>query len=104
MSAHFEILKHPEQGFVAVKHGFSWPAAVLGWVWALARRVWLPGCALLVVHGALAVVATKLLTENPALLVAIGAGLQAFFGARANYLLSRAYQDRKSTRLNSSHT
>ena len=31
------------------------------------------GCALLVVHGALAVVATKLLTENPALLVAIGA-------------------------------
>ena len=73
---------------------FSWPAAVLGWVWALARRVWLPGCALLVVHGALAVVATKLLTENPALLVAIGAGLQAFFGARANYLLSRAYQQR----------
>ena len=52
------------------------------------------GCALLVVHGALAVVATKLLTENPALLVAIGAGLQAFFGARANYLLSRAYQQR----------
>ena len=94
MSAHFEILKHPEQGLVAVKHGFSWPAAILGWVWAFARRVWLPGFALLVVHAALALVATKLITENPALLIAIGVGLQAFFGARANYLRSRVFQER----------
>ncbi|MEQ2009533.1 MAG: DUF2628 domain-containing protein [Limisphaerales bacterium] len=94
MTAHFEILKHPHQGLAAVKHGFSWPAAFLGWAWALARRVWLPGIALLVIHAALAVIATKLFTENPGLLIAVGVSLQAFFGASANYLLSRSYQER----------
>ena len=94
MTAHFQILKHPEQGFAAVKHGFSWPAAVLGWVWALGRRVWIPGIALLIVHAALAFAASKLFRENPGLLIVVGVGLQAFFGARANYLLSRAYQQR----------
>jgi hypothetical protein len=94
MTAHFQILKHPEQGLAAVKHGFSWSAAVLGWVWAFARLVWVPGLALLVVHAALALAATKLLTENPGLLIVVGLGLQAFFGARANYLCSRAYQQR----------
>lgn len=94
MSAHFEILKHPHQGLAAVKHGFSWPAAVLGWVWAFARRLWVPALALLVVHVVLALIATKLISENPALIIAIGVGLQAIFGARANYLLSRAYQER----------
>lgn len=94
MAAHFEILKHPHQGLAAVKHGFSWPAAVLGWVWAFARRVWLPGLALLVVHVALAAMAVNLIKENAGLLVVVGFALQAFFGARANYLLSRAYQER----------
>lgn len=94
MSAYFRILKHPEQGLAAVKHGFSWPAAMLGWVWAFARRVWVPGLALLVVHTALAVAATKLFTDNPGLLIVVGLGLQAFFGARANYLNSRSYQQR----------
>ena len=94
MSAHFEILKHPHQGLAAVKHGFSWPAAVLGWAWAFARRLWVPALALLVVHAALALIAAKLISETPGLLLAVGVGLQAFFGARANYLLSRAYQER----------
>lgn len=94
MSAHFEILKHPHQGLAAVKHGFSWSAAVLGWVWAFARRLWVPALALLVVHAVLALIATKLISETPAVLIAIGVGLQAIFGARANYLLSRAYQER----------
>ncbi|MBI5799836.1 MAG: DUF2628 domain-containing protein [Verrucomicrobia bacterium] len=94
MSAHFEILRHPHQGLAAVKHGFSWPAAMLAWGWALAMRVWLPGAALLVVHVTLALIATKLVSENSGLLIAVGVGLQACFGARANYLLSRAYQER----------
>ena len=94
MAAHFEILKHPHQGLVAVKHGFSWPAAVLGWVWAFARRIWMPGLALLVVHYALAVMAANLIKENAGLLVAVGFVVQAFFGIRANYLLSRSYQER----------
>ncbi|MEN9573876.1 MAG: hypothetical protein RL514_1731 [Verrucomicrobiota bacterium] len=94
MTSHFEILKHPHQGLAAVKHGFSWPAAVLGWVWAFARRLWVPALAFLIVHAALAFISTKLIAENSGLLIAIGVSLQAYFGARANYLLSRAYQER----------
>ncbi|PAW83394.1 MAG: hypothetical protein B9S33_13940 [Pedosphaera sp. Tous-C6FEB] len=94
MTAHFEILKHPEQGLAAVKHGFSWPAAVLGWVWAFAQKLWVPALALLAVHAALAFISTKLLSENTGLLIVVGGCLQAIFGAQANYLLSRAYQER----------
>ena len=72
MSAHFEILKHPHQGLAAVKHGFSWPAAVLGWAWAFGRKLWVPALALLVVHAVLALIATKLISENSVLLIAIG--------------------------------
>lgn len=94
MNAHFQILKHPEQGLAAVKHGFSWPASVLGWVWAFARKLWVPALALLAVHAALAFISTKLISENTGLLVFVGVCVQAVFGARANYLLSRAYQER----------
>lgn len=94
MAAHFEILKHPHQGLVAVKHGFSWPAAILGWVWAFYRRLWIPGLALLVVSAVLVLVAQKLFAENPWLVNLIALGVYAWFGSRANYLLSRAYQER----------
>lgn len=94
MSAHFEILKHPHQGLAAVKHGFSWPAALLGWVWALARHLWIPGVLLLAVHAALAVTAMKLFAENPALLLVVGVGLQAWFGSQGNHLLTRSLQER----------
>lgn len=94
MTSHFEILKHPHQGLAAVKHGFSWPAALLGWIWALARHLWIPGLALLVVQAALLVTAIKLFAENPAVLVAVGVGLQAWFGAQGNHFLTRSLQER----------
>ncbi len=94
MAAHFEILKHPHQGLMAVKHGFSWPAAVFGWAWALVRQLWVPALGLLAVHVALAFLARKIITDNAALLSCLGIGVQAWFGFRANYLLGRSYQER----------
>ncbi|PAW86450.1 MAG: hypothetical protein B9S33_08100 [Pedosphaera sp. Tous-C6FEB] len=94
MTAHFEILKHPHQGLAAVKHGFSWPAALLGWGWALARHLWIPGVLLLGVHAALAVTTVKLFAENPGLLLVVGVGLQVWFGSQGNYFLTRSLQER----------
>ena len=94
MSAHFEILKHPHQGLAAVKHGFSWPATLLGWGWALVQQMWIPGIALLAVHAVLVLVATRLIATDPALLIVIGARLQVWFGSRANDFLTRKLQER----------
>lgn len=94
MTAHFEILKHPHQGLAAVKHGFSWPAAILGWIWAFARRLWIPAVALLAVSFVLVLIREKLHADNPWLAPLVGFCIYAWFGFRANYLLSRAYQER----------
>ncbi len=94
MAVHFEILKHPHQGLVAVKHGLSWPAAIFGWAWAFVRQLWVPALGLLMVHVALALLAQKIFTDNAVLLSCLGFGVQAWFGLRANYLLGRAYQER----------
>ena len=95
MTAHFEILKHPHQGLAAVKHGFSWPAAVFGWAWALARGLWIPGVVLLAVQALLVFIALKLFAENPGLLLVVGVGLQAWFGSQGNHFLTRKLQSRE---------
>ncbi len=95
MTAHFEILKHPHQGLAAVKHGFSWPAAIFGWAWALARQLWIHGVVLLAVQALLVFIALKLFAENPVLLLVVGVGLQAWFGAQGNHFLTRKLQERE---------
>jgi hypothetical protein len=37
----------PEQDVVLVKEGFSWPAFLLSFIWALCRRLWLVAAILL---------------------------------------------------------
>jgi len=34
-------MRHPDKGTVDVPIGFSWPALVLGPLWAIAKRLWL---------------------------------------------------------------
>ena len=36
----FRVYKHPTQGLVAVKVGFSWPAIFFGFFWMLVKRLW----------------------------------------------------------------
>ncbi len=45
----FDLYRHPTLGYEAVKRGFSWPALVIGAIWALSKRMWLGGAILLVV-------------------------------------------------------
>ncbi|HVT19711.1 MAG TPA: DUF2628 domain-containing protein [Thermoanaerobaculia bacterium] len=35
----FDVYHHPEQGFQAVKVGFSWPGLFFGGLWLLAKRL-----------------------------------------------------------------
>ena len=37
----YQVFKHPEKGYQAVKRGFSWPGFFLSWIWALSRQLWL---------------------------------------------------------------
>jgi len=43
MQRTFEVLKHPLKGLEAVKRGFSWPAFLFTWIWAVVNRLWLLG-------------------------------------------------------------
>lgn len=36
----FNVYRHPDQGFEAVKVGFSWPALSAGLIWMLAKQLW----------------------------------------------------------------
>ena len=33
----YQVFKHPEKGFKAVKDGFSWPGFFFTWLWSLGR-------------------------------------------------------------------
>ena len=39
----FAIYRHPDARIHAVKQGWSWPAFLFPWLWALSRQIWLAG-------------------------------------------------------------
>lgn len=41
----FEIYEHPTSPIQAVKYGFSWPACLFTWIWALYKKLWCFGLA-----------------------------------------------------------
>ncbi|MDO9358861.1 MAG: DUF2628 domain-containing protein [Polaromonas sp.] len=53
MASLFITLQHPSGRCVRVSQGFSWPALVLGSVWAVVRRAWLLAAVFLAVDIAL---------------------------------------------------
>jgi hypothetical protein len=54
---------------VLVREGFSWGAAIFGWLWLLAQGAWVP--ALLVLAGGLVAGKLMMVTQSVAPLVAI---------------------------------
>lgn len=63
------LLKHPSGVYVCVKQGFSWPAFVLGSLWAIVRHMWRLAAVLIVVDVLLWFVGGYALQKaNPALL------------------------------------
>jgi hypothetical protein len=62
---------------VLVREGFSWGAAIFGWIWLLAQGAWVPG--LLVLAGGLAAASAAHMTGSLAPLVAVNL-IQGVFG------------------------
>lgn len=44
----FDVYRHASDGHEAVKQGFSWPAFFFTWIWALLKKLWGQGLALIV--------------------------------------------------------
>lgn len=50
----FDVFVHQNEGYEAVKRGFSWPAFLFGVFWAFYKKLWLPGAIYLALMLALA--------------------------------------------------
>ena len=70
---------------VLVKDGFSWPAAVFGFVWAFFVGAWELGFALLLVQGVVGVL-IGLISADPAAQAVMQGGLAVIIGMSANEL------------------
>ncbi len=45
----FDVYKHPDNRYQAVKMGFGWPAFCFTWLWAFVKKMWVEGLVLLAV-------------------------------------------------------
>jgi hypothetical protein len=78
----------PDRDLVLVKEGFSWPAFLLSFLWALWHRLWLAAAVIFAAHAALAG-AVVLLGANPVAEIGFSLGLGAVVGYVANDLRRR---------------
>src|SRR6186713_2907157 len=93
----FEVYRHDDQRIELCVVGFSWPAFLLSWVWALWNRLWLPAVGLFVFE-IIAVISSSLVKLGM-LPVSLGSGtavrLYAAFKARewrVNSLEARGFR------------
>jgi hypothetical protein len=56
------VMRHPTKGTATIPLGFSWPAFLLGPLWALAKRLWLVFALLLL--GLIAITVLDLYAET----------------------------------------
>lgn len=52
----FRIYEHPQGSHYAVKLGWSWPGFLFGAIWALYKKLWLPGAGLFILFFILKVI------------------------------------------------
>jgi Protein of unknown function (DUF2628) len=77
-------LQHPSRDeTVAVGVGFSWPALLLGFIWALMKRLWGVALFMLVVDLALGLIGLAGITADLISLV-LSIGFAIYCGIRAN--------------------
>lgn len=78
----------PDRDLVLVKEGFSWPAFLLSFLWALAHRLWLAAAVIAAAHVVLSI-AVILLGADPVSEIALSLGLGLIVGFVANDLRRR---------------
>src|SRR5689334_8240190 len=85
----YQIFQNAAGERAAVKFGFSWPGFLLGWIWALARRLWLAAVLLLVAHYSIFVLCINLRGTSLWVPGALGLMLACFVGFKLNGWLRR---------------
>lgn len=80
----FEVFKHPDRGYRAVKRGFAWPGFFFTWLWAFTVRMWLAGGVLLLMAIPVGLLARTIFKEDPALACGIGLLMAFIVGAKGN--------------------
>ena len=69
----------PDRDVVMVKEGFSWPAFLLSFVWALWNRLWLAAALFALAHAAISL-GIYLLHPDPVSQAVVSLGLAAVIG------------------------
>jgi len=90
----YQIFKHPEKGFQAVKRGFSWPGFFFTWIWALTRGLWLAGGLLFLCSFVLGIFTQAMGSRNWPFSLALDIIFLLIVGTRANLWRSNALENR----------
>lgn len=83
----FGVFENPAGGFRAIPVGFNWAAALLTWIWALAKGHWLPALGLIALDLVLFLVLFPIPDLQLSVVLfrgAIAVGLAYYFGSHGN--------------------
>ena len=80
----YKVFKHPEQGFKAVKHGFSWPGFFFGCIWALSRQLWLEAGLLILFGVAVSAIGFGVAQGSRVFSMILGVMYMLFVGLKGN--------------------
>jgi len=88
----YQIFKHPEKGYQAVKRGFSWPGFFFGFIWAFSRQLWLPAILLLLFSIAVDAFFWTVLRGAHGFAAVVGLLYSWFVGANGNFWRARSLE------------
>jgi hypothetical protein len=94
----YKVYKHPSGAIEAVKQGWSWPAFLFSFIWAIVKKMWAIGIGLLV----LSLIFISMVGAGADLLINIVSVMVSIvFGIYGNYwweknLESRGYEMKKT--------
>src|SRR5262249_4140841 len=83
-----------EHGLSAVKRGFSWPGFFFASLWALFERMWLRGCALLLLEAGLWVMTWQIASNDRVFALMVGLGFRLYVGINGNSGRGAGWEDR----------
>ena len=80
----YQIFKHPEKGYKAVKRGFSWPGFFFTSIWTISRQMWLATMILVLISSVWTVIAWQLAVEDVFFPLVVGLLIQLIVGFKGN--------------------
>jgi hypothetical protein len=94
----YKIFKHPSGAIEAVKQGWSWPAFLFSFIWAVAKKMWAIGIGLLLlsmIFISMVGAGADLLINIVSIIVSVAFGIYGNF-LREKNLASRGYEMKKT--------